>query len=148
MLLPSLSGLLLVGQSSPLLLVTPPEPVKVKAGATFSSSLAASLNEGFHMNSNTPTEKYLIPVSLKWTAGVVEAETVQYPKPQSIKLDFEAKPLSILSGKFTFVTKFKAAPNAPVGPTIVTGKLRYQACNDKACFPPKTVEIKLPVDIL
>lgn len=148
MMLPSLSALLLVAQSSPILQVTPPEPVNVKAGAAFSSPLTASLNEGFHMNSSNPTEKYLIPVSLKWTSTTVETEGVEYPKAQTLKLAFEAKPLSILSGKFTFVTKFKVAQNTPAGPTTVTGKLRYQACNDKACFPPKTVEIKLPVNVL
>ena len=29
----------------------------------------------------------------------------------------------------------------------MAGKLRYQACNNKACFPPKTVEVKLPVQV-
>ena len=89
MLLPSLSALLLVAQSSPILQVTPPEPVNVKAGVTFSSPLTASLNEGFHMNSSTPTEKYLIPVSLKWTSTTVETEGVEYPKAQTLKLAFE-----------------------------------------------------------
>ena len=100
------------------------------------------------MNSSTPTEKYLIPLTLKWTSTTVETENVEYPKPQSLKLAFESKPLSILSGKFMFLTKFKVGLNTPAGPTTVTGKLRYQACNDKACFPPKTVEIKLPVNVL
>jgi hypothetical protein len=27
------------------------------------------------------------------------------------------------------------------------GKLHYQACNDRACFPPKTVEVTVPYQI-
>lgn len=147
MLLPSLSGLLLLAQNSPILNVTPPEPVNAKPGAAFTEKFTASLNEGFHMNSHTPAEPYLIPLSLKWTLGPVEAADVEYPKPETLKLPFEAKPLSVLTGKCTFVTKFKLPASAKPGPLTVLGKLRYQACNDKACFPPKTLDVKLPVNV-
>ncbi len=147
MLLPSLSALLLQGQSSPSLNVVPPEPVTAKAGAAFTSKLTATLNEGFHTNSHTPAETYLIPLTLKWTPGTVEAAEVEYPKPEMLKLPFEAKPLSVLTGKFVLATKFKVAAGTQPGPVTVMGKLRYQACNDKACFAPKTVEVKLPVNV-
>jgi hypothetical protein len=45
------------------------------------------------------------------------------------------------------VTDFKVAANAPAGPGAAVGKLRYQACNDRACFPPKTVEVTVPYQI-
>ncbi len=147
MLLPSLSGLLLLGQNSPLLNVTPPEPVNAKPGSAFTVKLTATLNEGFHMNSHTPAETYLIPLTLKWAPGTVEAADVEYPKPEMLKLPFEAKPLSVITGKSNFITKFKVPVSAQPGPVTVLGKLRYQACNDKACFAPKTVEVKLPVTI-
>ncbi len=147
MLLPSLSGLLLLAQNSPLLNVVPPEPVNAKQGSAFTVKLSATLNEGFHMNSHTPAETYLIPLTLKWTPGPVEANDVEYPKPEMLKLPFEAKPLSVVTGKSTLVTKFKVQANAQLGLVTVLGKLRYQACNDKACFAPKTVDIKLPVTI-
>ena len=63
------------------------------------------------------------------------------------KYEFSETPLSVFTGNFDIVTKFKAAAGAPVGPAYVSGKLRYQACNDKACFPPKTLDIKLPVSV-
>jgi hypothetical protein len=40
------------------------------------------------------------------------------------------------------------ANTAPVGPGTVGGKLRYQACNDRMCLPPKTLDVDLPVDII
>jgi len=147
MLLPSLSGLLLLGQNSPLLNVTPPEPVNAKPGSAFTVKLTATLSEGFHMNSHTPAEAYLIPLTLKWTPGAVEAADVEYPKPEMLKLPFQPTPLSVITGKLNLVTKFKVPANAQPGLVTVLGKLRYQACNDKACFAPKTVEIKLPVTL-
>ena len=33
--------------------------------------------------------------------------------------------------------------SAPAGLGAVNGKLRYQACTDKMCLPPKTVDVRL-----
>lgn len=57
-------------------------------------------------------------------------------------------PVSVFSGNFDIATKFKAPATAPVGPAIVSGKLRYQACNDTMCLPPKTIDISLTVDVV
>jgi hypothetical protein len=75
------------------------------------------------------------------------AKDVVYPKPKMEKYSFSPDPLSVVSGTFDITTKFTAAPATAPGMSVVTGKLRYQACSDRACFPPKTVEIKLPVTI-
>jgi hypothetical protein len=109
--------------------------------------LVATLSDGFHLNSHTPVEDFLIPLSLKWTGGPVEAGEVVYPKPQMLKVPFQEKAMSVLTGKFEMDTPFKAPASASVGPAVVTGKLRYQACNDKSCFPPKTIDVKLPVEV-
>jgi hypothetical protein len=41
----------------------------------------------------------------------------------------------------------KVPPSAPLGPGVLVGKLRYQACNDNSCLPPKTLEVRLPYQI-
>ena len=55
--------------------------------------------------------------------------------------------MSVFSGDFDIVTRFRAPSSAPLGMSILVGKLRYQACNDKMCLPPKTVEVKLALDL-
>jgi hypothetical protein len=132
---------------SPQLAVTPPEQVTVKRGGSATVKVSATLSEGFHLNSHTPAEDYLIPLTLKWAPGSVEAADVIYPKAQMVKVPFQEKPLSALTGKFEITTQFKAPATAALGPSTVIGKLRYQACNDKACFPPKTLDVKLPVEV-
>jgi len=109
--------------------------------------LTATLNEGFHANSHTPSDENLIPLSLTWAPGSVVAKNVVYPKPQMEKYSFSEKPLSVVTGSFDLVTRFTAAPGATPGDSVLTGKLKYQACNDRACFPPKTVEVKVPVTV-
>ena len=105
------------------------------------------MQPGYHVNSNTPNESYLIPLRLTWAPGPVESVAVTFPKPTLEKYEFSDKPLSVFTGNFDIVTKFQAGPGAAQGPGYVSGKLRYQACNDKACFPPKTVDIKLAVSV-
>jgi hypothetical protein len=127
--------------------VEPPAAVPVKRGSTAQVKLKASLQPGYHANSNTPSEDYLIPFKLTWMPGPLQSPVVAYPKAQMEKYEFSDKPLSVFTGNFALNTTFKVPANAPVGPAMMTGRLRYQACNNKACFPPKTVEVKLPVQI-
>ena len=119
----------------------------MKRGQQFTARLALHLRSGFHVNSNTPAEDWLIPLKLTWATGPLAIEQVTYPKPQSEKTEFSPKPLLVFSGDFEIQTRFKASPNVPSGLTSVVGKLRYQACNSRECLPPKTIEVKLPVNV-
>jgi Disulphide bond corrector protein DsbC len=136
----------LVSQGN-ILTVEPPPAVPAKRGAAVQARVKVLLQSGYHANSNTPSEDYLIPLKLTWTPGPLESPVVAYPKPQMEKYEFSDKPISVFTGNFELTTSFKVPANAPVGPSIMAGKLRYQACNNKACFPPKTVEVKLPVQV-
>src|SRR3954462_8405641 len=139
--------LLLVGQGNNVLTVTPTPKLKVKKNETATAKVHFQLQQGYHSNSNAPSEDYLIPMKLSWSAEPLKVEAVEYPKPSFEKYSFSEKPLSVFSGDFEIVTKFKVPANAPSGPALATGKLRYQACNDRMCLPPKTVEVPLTIEI-
>jgi hypothetical protein len=137
----------LYAQNSPVLTITPPDRVVAKRGGTVDLKLSASLNAGFHVNSNKPSEDYLIPLKLTWAPGPLEVISVQYPKPQMEKYSFSPTPLSVLTGSFVVETKFKTPDGAAAGPAALTGKMQYQACNDKACFPPKMIPVKVAIEV-
>jgi hypothetical protein len=123
------------------------DSVTVKRGESFTEKIPLHLKAGFHCNSNTPNDEYLIPLRLTWTAGPAQADTVSYPKPLMENYAFSQKPVSVYSGTFVVETTFKVPADAKTGPSAVTGKLRYQACNEKECLPPKTLAVQFPVDI-
>lgn len=110
--------------------------------------ISLELRSGYHCNSNKPADEYLIPLKLTWNPGALEAPEVLYPAPQSEKYSFSEKPLSVYTGNFELNTKFKVAASAMPGTAIVTGKLRYQACTDRMCLPPKTIDVSVPVDLI
>jgi thioredoxin:protein disulfide reductase len=132
---------------APTLNIAPVPTVKAKKGATATIAFKATLPPGFHANSNTPTDSYLIPLTLKWTGGPLQAGAITYPKPSQEKYSFSDKPLSVVTGEFTVSTQFKVPANAATGAAAENGTLRYQACNDRMCFAPKTVPVTLSLDI-
>jgi hypothetical protein len=139
---------LLLSQSSGYLAVGEPQKVAGKRGASVQSRIPVTVMSGYHVNSNTPNEEYLIPLKLTWTsAGALEAGAVTYPKPLQEKYEFSEKPLSVFTGNFDLVANFKVAANAPAGPGTAAGKLRYQACSNKACYPPKTVDVSVSYQV-
>ena len=122
--------------------------VTVKAGATSEAPLALKVTPGYHVNSNTPSDPYLIPLRLTWTGGAVEASEIVFPKPRNEKYSFSEKPLSVFTGDFEIVVRFKTPASASAGAATLTGKLHYQACNDHECLAPRTIDVTLPIEIV
>jgi DsbC/DsbD-like thiol-disulfide interchange protein len=124
-----------------------PEAVVAKAGTTVEVRLPFQLREGYHVNTNMPPDPYLVPLRLTWDSGSITVAEIVYPKPVLHKVDFFAGQLPVFSGRFDLVTRFKVAASAQPGLVNVPGKIRYQACNDRLCLPPKTLDFTLPVSV-
>lgn len=137
----------LSAQGGGVLSIEPPQKLAVKRTEPAVQKLKVSIQPGYHANSNKPSEAYLIPFKLTWEAGPLEASEIVYPPAKTEKFSFSEKPLSIFDGTFEVTSQFRKTATAQPGPAVMTGKLRYQACNDRMCLPPKTVEVKLSVII-
>ena len=151
-LLPALAAVLspwfLSAQNSGHLKVGETAKVAAARGATVTARIPVTVDAGFHVNSNHPSEDYLIPLTLAWTSlGALEGGEITYPPAKSEKYEFADKPLSVFSGAFTLTANFKIAAHAPAGPGVATGKLRYQACSSNTCYPPKTIEVTVPYQV-
>jgi DsbC/DsbD-like thiol-disulfide interchange protein len=110
--------------------------------------LPVTVQPGFHVNSNRPNDEYLIPLKVTWkSTGALQGGEITYPKPSLEKYEFSEKPLSVYTGSFELVANFKVSATAQAGPGSATGTLRYQACNDRTCFPPKNVEVTVPYQV-
>ena len=106
------------------------ETVKAKLGSTVEVRLPLELRGGFHVNSDKPLDKTLIPLKITWQSGLLGATEIVFPKPSLETFKFSKDKLSVFTGTFEVVTKFKVAPTAPPGPTAINGEVRYQACNE------------------
>jgi DsbC/DsbD-like thiol-disulfide interchange protein len=125
--------------------VMPPTAVRLKAGEELSVPLKIVIRPGYHINSNTPAEDYLIPTRLVWNDSGLKAKSIHYPEPETVKYEFSEKPLSVFSGSITVLSTLAVPDPVPSDLKELTGKLRYQACTEKACLPPVTVDVSVPV---
>jgi cytochrome c biogenesis DsbD-like protein len=116
----------------------------VPRGKPFQVAVVAEIARGFHMNSNHPSDAYLIPTTLtpQLPAGFKLLDTV-YPEGQAQRFSFSPdKPLDVYSGSVTIKLRMLAEASAAIGAIEIPIILRYQACNDSTCLPP----VKLPVE--
>src|SRR6202167_908416 len=81
-------GLICFAQAVNVLHFDPPPPLRAKIGTAIEAKVPLSLQEGYHVNSNKPSDEYLIPLQLTWTKGVLEPVSVVYPKPRLEKYQF------------------------------------------------------------
>ncbi|SPE41644.1 conserved hypothetical protein [Candidatus Sulfopaludibacter sp. SbA3] len=141
---------LLLAQSSGHLSVGDVQKVAGMRNAAVQVKIPVTVEAGYHVNSDKPSLDYLIPLKLtfdKSAMGALEGGTVVYPKASLEKYDFEEKPLSVFTGSFDVMANFKVSANAPAGPGVAVGKLRYQACSNKACYPPKTIDVTISYQV-
>lgn len=129
--------------------VTPGESVyKVKRGSAVQIAVIVEVDEGYHINSNRPAEKYLIPTALKIerAAGLTTA-LVAYPKAKMQTFEFSKTPLSVFEGKAVLKLTVRALPSSPTGDRALKGKLTVQACNNQQCLRPQTIDVSIPLQV-
>jgi hypothetical protein len=121
-----------------------PEQVSIPAGKPRLVALHFRIQQNLHINSHTPRAEYLIPTvfSVPEASGVKLAG-VTYPAGADFTLAADPdEKLSVYAGNFTIEAKIVATP----GNHLVEAKLRYQACDQTQCLPPKTITV--PIDVI
>ena len=142
-----LSSLLAQPVANSVLTAQAPPHTVLKKGGEAEIKVIVSLRPGYHVNSNKPADDYLIPLRLSFDTTPLEAVSVQFPQPKMEKYAFSEKPLSVYSGSFEIKAKVKAKADARMGMNFANAKLRYQACDENSCLPPKTIEVRIPFDL-
>jgi Disulphide bond corrector protein DsbC len=117
------------------------EPQVVVAGKRSVLELHFRVVDGFHVNSHTPKSELLIPTQVTLQpADKVKTEALDYPAGTSYSFSFDpTEKLDVYSGAFTV----KLPVVAEAGTHTVEGKLRYQACDHAACYPPKSLPLQV-----
>lgn len=114
-----------------------------RGGEQGSVALRFAIQTGLHINSHTPHSSFLIPttLTLEPRAGVQVAQ-VEYPVGVDYHFAFSPKDaLSVYTGEFGLIVQVHARP----GEYTLHGRLHYQACDSRACNPPRTLPLTLHV---
>jgi DsbC/DsbD-like thiol-disulfide interchange protein len=129
--------------------VDPIRDLTVKLGQTVPVHFTIRIRPGFHVNSHKPITAELIPTEMTFTPpeDLVIAK-VKYPVGEEINLPFDpTNKLSVYSGDITVSAVVLPQPKAGAGHYTVHGELKYQACDNNSCYPPKRLPIAFNVRI-
>jgi DsbC/DsbD-like thiol-disulfide interchange protein len=119
------------------------DAVDVKAGEPQVVELRFRVQDGFHINSHTPNDELLIGTALQLNpANGVKVVEEQYPKGSTFRLPLgSGATLDVYQGEFRVSVRLVA----PKGSSTLTGALKYQACDNAICYPPKTLPVMVAV---
>lgn len=105
---------------------------------------------GYHINSNTPKSEFLIPTALKMDLPTdIILGKIQYPAGEDASFPFSPdEKLSVYSGDFTIAVAVHPLQSVTPGKYVIHGVLRYQACDNAACYPPKALPVSFEVKVV
>jgi thiol:disulfide interchange protein DsbD len=126
-------------------------PDAVRGGET-GLTIWGEVERGWHINAHKPTDPFLVPTEMQFTAPPgVAIEGVNYPKPDRKTFAFaEGKELLVYEGKVGMTTAVTVPADFAGTQIGIAATMRYQACNDSTCLAPATVtaEVLAPVRAL
>ena len=124
-----------------------PEQISLPANKPTAVNLHFRVNEGLHINSHTPSEEGLIPTTLSLPESTgVRLTHADFPPGADFTFTADSQQgpkekLSVYTGEFTIHAQLQAAP----GDHLVEATLRYQACNNTQCMPPRSIPVTIDV---
>jgi DsbC/DsbD-like thiol-disulfide interchange protein len=122
---------------------------KAQQGRTVSAAVVINIPSGYHINSNRPLAGFLIPTSVKVEApGGIRVGAVSYPRAQLRSFSFSQDKLSVYEGRAVLRFSVVIPANFATGVTELRARVKYQSCNDEACFPPQTRQVAMPIAIV
>jgi hypothetical protein len=105
---------------------------------------------GYHINSNNPKSEFLIPTALKMDLPTdIILGKIEYPPGEETSFPFSPdEKLNVYNGDFTIAVAVHPLHSVVPGKYQMHGVLRYQACDNAACYPPKTLPVSFEVKVV
>lgn len=141
--------LLLQGPAAapPVVTVSPAAELVVPVQGSADATLSVTINEGFHIQANPASERYLVPARLELREDPrVRLGKPIYPPGRQHRLRGADTDLSTYEGRFSIHVSVEASGQEETS-LVVEGRLHYQACNDRVCLRPASVPVRIPLRI-
>ncbi|MXZ39702.1 MAG: DUF255 domain-containing protein [Holophagales bacterium] len=118
------------------------------AGTPVRIAAVVTIDEGWHIQSHTPSYKYLIPteLALELPEGWPEA-VIRYPAHIMWQSQFAEDPLAAYEHEAVIHVSVELPSDLATGGVEVPVELLYQACDELVCLPPTTTETTVRLEI-
>jgi Disulphide bond corrector protein DsbC len=112
-------------------------------GKTVRATVVLGLPSGLHANSHSPGAEYAIPTTVSVSARGVRVGPVSYPRGRNRGFEFTQTPINVYEGRTTFSFNITVPPTFRGTSLRVNVTVKYQACTNEVCYPPKSKQITL-----
>jgi DsbC/DsbD-like thiol-disulfide interchange protein len=110
----------------------------VARGKAARASVVLNIPGGLHVNSSRPSSEFAIPTVVTVRGNGVRVSSVTYPRGRNRKFQFSENTINVYEGRVNFPFTVTVPENFRGNSIRVTATVRYQACTDEVCYPPKT----------
>ena len=125
--------------------------VKVKTASMIQGKIGkaviyAKTNPPFHIQANPASAPNLIATQLiiDKTDGLEPKEPL-YPEPKTFRLEKSTTDLAVYEGEFEITLPVQSTSLMKPNKYELSGKLKFQACDEKKCFFPASLPVVIPV---
>ena len=128
--------------------LTAPEVI-VHAGENATINVYVVVKKGFHIQSHEVIDEFIVPTTLEMNTGeIITTGKYSFPPGKKFKLEGTDNYLLVYDGNFKITIPFKASEKIQKGKYPLYAKLRYQACDSRTCFFPKSIDFIISVTVL
>lgn len=123
--------------------------VVVSPGKSTPVQFTFRVQNPYHINSSKPLAEELIPTQIHFSLpGEVALGRIEYPAGKLMAFPFDpSTKLSVYSGDVVIRGVVVAPLAASTGTYTIHGELKYQACDNNACYPPKKLDFTFNVRV-
>lgn len=122
----------------------------LQPGQKVTVALTGDIDAGWHVYAfPQPPDSPIIATQVTVPEGQPLALSGEIPPPKSESLadPTTGKPTSVYTDSVTIDLPLRVARKAHAGKQDLEMDVRYQACNNRLCLPPRTDKVTLPVEI-
>ena len=127
---------------------------RVRSGQRISLVLDVQLGPRLHVYAPGVQSDYIpIEWSMKESPAML-VRAVAYPVAKMLRLEAIGETAPVFEGTFRLLRDVTVARDATVRPLLdaegkltMEGALKYQACDDKVCYPPETVPVRWSLQV-
>lgn len=121
---------------------------RVTRGSKARGVVTMSIPSGLHVNSNRPSSQYAIATTVKISSPGATTSAVTYPRGSNRKFDFSEDSINVYEGTVRFPFSLTVPKTFSGSVVRLRATVRYQACTNEVCYPPKTKDITFTAKVL